>query len=198
MSRTWTHPRLGTLEHDDIWWRREVVIPSLDTFTYIDAAVRDYRSTREPFELVLQCDSETEQPTEEMAALAATILATESGIMQKAMEAIWSDLNGQGPDSGMWWHGDLPCAYRGGNWASAVHESLTSWKLHVPKCPDDLKKVLEPKDLTVRREFSQPKPWIGELNFHAGFDVEHGVGVLTDGIDVLGIGYSSTARRFKR
>jgi hypothetical protein len=197
MSRTWNHPRLGTFEHDDIWWRREIAVPSLQSFTYIDAAVRAYRSKPDPFELVLQCESEDEQPGEQMASLAATVLHNEGQLVPKVLEALWSDLNGRGPDSGMWWRGDLPNAYRGGNWASAVHDSLTGYELPVPTGPEDLKKVLEPKDLTIRRHPSLPEQWIAEFNFHAGFDVEHGVGVLTDGKRILGIGYASDASLFE-
>ena len=75
---------------------------------------------------------------------------------------------------------------------------MTNYELQVPACSNDLKKVLEPKNLTIRRDFAPPTPWIAELNFNAGFDVEHGVGVLTDGVEILGIGYSSDATRFRQ
>jgi hypothetical protein len=131
-----------------------------------------------------------------MASLAVAVSDNERQLVPDVLEAIWSDLNGRGPDSGMWWHGDLPNAHRGGNWASAVHDSLNGYALPVPTCPEDLKKVLEPKDLTIRRHPSLPHQWIADFNFHAGLDVEHGVGVLTDGVKILGIGYSSDARLF--
>ena len=101
------------------------------------------------------------------------------------------------PDSGMWWHGDLANVNRGGNRASAVYESLAGYDLPIPTCAEDLKKVLEPKDLTIRRHPSLPERWLAEFNFHAGFDVEHGVGVLADGVRILGIGYSSDASLFE-
>lgn len=197
MPATWSHPRLGMLVQDDIWWRRQVALPSFKSFTYIDAAVRAYCSKPEPFELVLQCESETELPNEEMAALAAVILDSQWQLVPKLLKAIWADLNGRGPDSGMWWHGDLPNAHRGGNWTSEVNDLLVGYELPVPAAPEDLRKVLQPKYLTIRRDLSPPGPWIGEFNFHSGFDVEHGVGVLTDGVEILGIGYSSDATRFK-
>lgn len=196
MSNTWTHQRLGTFEHDDTCWRRQIAIPSLMGFTYTDAAVRDHRSVPEPFELILRCESEDEQPSDQMASLAEAILDNESRLVPGVLEAIWSDLNGRGPPSGMWWHGDLLNAHRGGDWASAVHESLAGLRLPVPTTAEELKKILEPKSLTIRRDFSPPRPWVGEVSFYAGFDVEHGVGVLTDGSQILGIGYSYDASRF--
>jgi hypothetical protein len=197
MPKSWSHPRIGTLTHDDIWWRREIVVPSLTPFTYVDVARRGYNPPPEPFELVLQCESEEMEPNEEMASLAATILDNESRLVPRLLDAVWADLNGRGPDSGMWWHGDLPNAYRGGNWASVAFDALRGFGLPVPTSAEDLLQVLRPDELTIRRDFSPPKPWIGEFSFYSGFDVEHGVGVLTDGVDILGVGYSSDATRFK-
>jgi hypothetical protein len=197
LPTTWNHARLGEFEQDDIWWRREIALPSLNSFTYIYEPMRGCRWERQPFELILQCDAEDEQPTEEMASLAA-VLDNEPRLMPMVLEAIWSDLNGRGPDSGMWWHGDLPYAYRGGNFASAVYDNLNEFELPVPACPFDLMKILLPKDLLIRLDLSPPETWIAELNFRAGFEVEHGLGVLTNGIEILGIGYSSDASRFRR
>lgn len=198
MPNTWTHSRLGTFEHDDTCWLSKIEIAFLEAFTYIDAAVRFGRKTRNPFELIMQCDSEVDEPNEQMIALAVEFLNNESLIIASIVKAIWSELMGEGPYSGMWWHGDLAFAFRGGDYASAVQENLRDSQLPIPTCPEDLKRILEPKNLTIRRDFAAPKPWIAELNFYSGFDVEHGVGVLTDGHEVLGIGYSSDANRFKK
>jgi hypothetical protein len=197
LSNTWSHPRLGGLVQDDIWWRRVITLSSLDSFTYSQQAFRRGRPEL-PFELVLECDAEGEEPTEEMASLAATVLDNEPRLMPVVLEAIWSDLNGQGPDSGMWWHGDLPYAYLGGNFGSDVYDSLTGYELPVPACASDLMKVMEPKELLIRRDLSPPKTWLAVLTFHAGFEIEHSLGVLTNGVEVLGIGYGYDARRFKQ
>jgi hypothetical protein len=197
-ANTWNHPRLGEFEQDDLWWRREITLPSLDSFTYYHYVIPGRGPERLPFELVLQCDAEGEQPTEEMASLAAAVLDNEPRLMPTVLEAIWSDLNGRGLDSGMWWHGDLPYAYLGGNFASAVQENLTDFALPIPASASDLLKILEPKDLLIRRDFSPPDQWLASLNFHAGFEVEHGLGVLTNGVEILGIGYSVDATRFKQ
>ncbi len=197
MPIQWSHPRFGTLHYDGVWWRREIKIASLQSFTYIDAAVRAYRSEPERFELVFQCEPEDEQPNAEMAAIASTVLDNELQLVPDMLDAIWSDLNGQGPKSGMWWHGDLANAHGGGNGDSAVHDSLDDQELPMPTCANDLSKVLEPKNLTIRSHPSLPGHWLAEFNFHAGFDVEHGVGVLTDGVKILGIGYSSDVSLFE-
>ncbi len=70
--------------------------------------------------------------------------------------------------------------------------------LPVPDSAEELKLILEPGDLTVRRDPEDILKWIAEFNYYAGFDVEHGIGVLTDGVDILGIGYASDASRFRK
>jgi hypothetical protein len=198
LPNVWNHPRLGGFEQDDIWWRREITLPSRDLFTYVHKSIPGYPSQRLPFEVVFQCDTEGEEPTEEMAALAVAVLENEQRLIPLVLKAIWSDFNGQGPGSGMWWNGDLPYAFRGGDYRSDVYDSLTDGKLPVPACPSDLLKIMYPQDLTIRRDVSPPKLWLAELTFKAGFEVEHGVGVLTNGVEILGIGYSVDVTRFEQ
>ena len=77
MSTNWSHPCLGTLEHDDIVWRRVIGIPSFESFTYINACSKpvlkkmseaELATYRMPFELVLHCQSEDEEPDEPPSA----------------------------------------------------------------------------------------------------------------------------------
>jgi hypothetical protein len=42
--------------------------------------------------------------------------------------------------------------------------------------------------ITIRRPDGRKRP-LAELSFHAAFEEEHGVGILTDGRQVVGIGY---------
>jgi hypothetical protein len=50
----------------------------------------------------------------------------------------------------------------------------------------------------IRRDLMPPESWVASLNFRTGFDDEHGLGVLTDGVEILGIGYSVDATRFEQ
>jgi hypothetical protein len=198
MLDEWKHPILGNFKHDDIWWRQIISLPSLKSFSYVDAAVQGYRSIHEDFDLLLECDSDSDVPNDSMVELAISTIGNEAKLVAKILMSVWEDINGRGPDTGMWWHGDLPNAYRGAPWASAILENLTEYNLPIPKQPEDLKTILEPHELLIRRDNSPPNDWVGEFSFYAGFDVEHGLGVLTDGMDILGIGYSAIANRFRK
>jgi hypothetical protein len=45
--------------------------------------------------------------------------------------------------------------------------------------------------LTIRESLYEHKKPIAELTFSAGFEPEHGVGILTDGNTILGTSYAS-------
>ncbi len=72
---------------------------------------------------VLICDAESDLPNTEMALVASRARDHEAKLIPNVLAAIWDDFNGRGPDSGMWWHGDLPNARRDG-WASAAYDEL--------------------------------------------------------------------------
>ena len=80
----------------------------------------------------------------------------------------------------MWWHGHL----------DEVNADL---KQPIVR-EGDLPARLRPYNLTLG---SKGEPWV-MINFHADYEEEHGVGVLTNGTRVLGIGYSTDVTPYKR
>jgi hypothetical protein len=114
--------------------------------------------------------------------LAETVFANQSALVTAIVRALWDDFNGRGPASRMWWHGKL----------DDVAKSFAYAKLPRPNGPDDLLAGLRVNAILVRRGFpayEHEQPLV-EIDFHAVFEEEHGVGVLTDGTSVLGTGYS--------
>jgi hypothetical protein len=58
--------------------------------------------------------------------------------------------------------------------------------------------VLRCGSINVRKKvFGYPKPVV-ELSFTAAFDDEHGMGALTDGTKILGLGYICDVTPFKK
>jgi hypothetical protein len=89
----------------------------------------------------------------------------------------------------MYWHGDL----------DAVAEGLEfEDTLKPPRKAADLPRLMQLTNIAIqKRKHGQDKP-LAELSFAAAFEEEHGVGVLTDGKTILGIGYSADVRPFKK
>ena len=80
----------------------------------------------------------------------------------------------------MWWYGNL----------KAVAKSWKALKLPSPAEARDLLRALQLMRILVRGGFPTfPVNPIVELSFHAAFEEEHGVGLLTDGESILGAGY---------
>jgi hypothetical protein len=70
--------------------------------------------------------------------------------------------------------------------------------LKPPKKAEDVPRLMLLTNITIpKRRRGQDHP-LAELSFAAAFEEEHGVGILTDGKAIVGIGYSSDVKPFKK
>ena len=66
-----------------------------------------------------------------------------------------------------------------------------------PAGPDDVKRLLQVESIAVLDKYwGYPKPVI-MITFHAAFEQEHDVSILTDGKSVLGTGYALEPALYK-
>jgi len=173
---TWNHPQLGAFDYDVVGWVQTLQAPAFDAFEY------DTGRQRGQYRLIFEADEESELPSADAVALAAKVLANQVQLVPKVTAALWDDINGRGPDSGMWWHNDL----------AAVCEHLPALAR-----PEDLLGIMGLSDIMVHKlVFRDERPLV-ELSFEAPFETEHGVGILTDGESVLGTGYSGDVIPFE-
>jgi hypothetical protein len=179
VAATWDHPKLGRFEYEGAGWTRLVEVPAFKTFSYETGYSNAPRSKRK-HKLVFGTFDESHLPSAADVAVAERVLVNHKSLVGVVTRALWEDFNGRGPDSGMWWHGDL----------EAVAKSFKSHKLPPPTKPEDLLAVMQPSGVLVRETFPGYDSPMVELTFHAAFEEEHGVSVLTDGNSVLGIGYN--------
>lgn len=180
MVSTWTHPELGEFEYH-IEWTKPVSMPGFAAFTF---EKDDVAGAAVP--LRFYADDEDDAPSEAAAAVATQVLAKQSDLAAKVVNALWDSFNGRGPGAGMWWHNHL------GELAEAVEGA----GLPRPTQPADLRAVLGLQEVYVHREVEGYDRPVVELRFAAAFEDEHGVGILTDGTNVLGIGYIADVRPF--
>jgi hypothetical protein len=189
LGPTWSDPVLGTFElREDIGaWVATVRAPAFDRFWdgCGERTTGDYR---------LWIKGAQAPPSAEAIALAAALLVGQSTLVSTITQALWNDFTGDGPPSGMWWHGDL---HQVGRMSCGAP----------PTGPDDLLRMMVLDDIAVSKMSYYPahlseeeretsdEP-VAKFVFRAQFEQEHGVGVLTDGIRVLGLGYAGEAVRF--
>lgn len=108
------------------------------------------------------------------------------------LKALFDDLHGKGPSSGMWWHGDIDSIYED---LSEETGSLRSLKIEQP---ESLTRLLGSPSIMIREfgyGYKEPR---ATICFEALFEIEHGIGILTDGMTILGTGYQMDVSPFKQ
>src|SRR5688572_15310045 len=178
-GKTWKHPKLGEFAADNSGWSSTAKVPAFKKFSY-DTGYSNARRSSGKVNLGIRYfklnDPVPNTPPREMVALLDALLADPAALVGRVVATLWEDFNGRGPDSGMWWHGDM----------KTLNKSFKSQGLSTPKKPDDLLPALQLTGVTVFKEWwDHPAP-IGYLDFHAAFEREHGVTLLTGADEALG------------
>ena len=183
MPSTWTDPQLGPFEFKDAWVTT-VAAPAFRPFKYHSG----YRESvpNGKVQVWFDADGRDDVPSKSFAALATKVLANLEKLVPKITASVSDDLCGRGPDSGMWWHGD----------PEQLAEMMGGGDHAPPQREKDLLRLMRPYQIILHKKlYDYPKP-VAEIVFRAAFDEEHGVGVLTDGTRILGIGYGGDADPF--
>ena len=188
----WKHPQLGAFTYDYTGWAREMVFPAFKPFRYDWGGGRRTRDkTRLEFEAEEAAAGAIPLPSKRAVAVALRAIKNESLLADRILNAIWKDLHGRGCETGMWWHGDL----------ATVNEQIAGVfgprKTKQLSAREDLYDLMGLLQVLIREStYLHEKP-SATFCFAAAFDEEHGVGVLTDGARLLGIGHQSDVTPFK-
>lgn len=179
-SRVWTHPTLGKLTHDWDGWTGEICLPSFAKF--------DLPAPKGRYELTIESVSSDEtEPSADLVQVAESLLEFEARLAEEIPVALWDELMGEGPDSGMWWCG-----------AAARGEISQLTGPGAPEDPDELMDLMELNGVDCQLHIDDEEPVV-MFRFSAPWEEEHGgMGVLVDGGTVEGIGYGcDCANRFE-
>jgi hypothetical protein len=163
-------------------------MPAFKAFTYRFRA-RSAGTSKVP--LHFEVEDEEQLPTRPAVAIAKRLIRNEKAIVSKLLKALFDDLHGKGPKSGMWWHGDIDSIYED---LSEETGSLRNLKIEKP---ETLTRLLGSPSITIRESgygYKQPR---ATICFEALFETEHGIGILTDGTRILGTGYEMDVSPFK-
>jgi len=207
MAATWSHPRFGSFVFDDFWWSTRITAPAFACFTYDPWPdnPKQYDGTNELMLHVKADDSKNPPPPAPAVLDVVTrVIERQSLLVPAVLDALWRDFYGLPPHSGMWWHGDLAeiTATMDPDFELPDSpEALQAWDKHVssrplPDSPEVLYAWLRLASISGTESGPGYRRPMVQLKFDTAIDEEHGIGVLTDGISVLGIGYGDDASPF--
>ena len=186
-SNTWAHPQLGQFLFDGGTWTAEVEAPAFDVFIYSPAFLKEPYVPSGRYPLQFLADTPAETPSAAAVDLALKVLAPQEALVSKVTTALWEDLNGRGPQSGMWWYGGL----------DQIADDYEEEDMPALASADDLHNALALSSISIRQDDESGNRPVVELSFDAFFEEEHGVGILTDGEAILGTGYMISVRPFR-
>lgn len=176
---SWAHPELGTFA-SEAWggWTRRSTHPAFTKF----------KGGGDAFHLTLDTDEPEEEPSADVVAMALSTLANCERLIESGLQALCDDFHGRGRDGGMWWRDGV----------DQILEILE--KKDSPEILDGPEKLYDwmsvPSILAQARGMGYPHP-CSIISFQSPIDEEHGIGILTDGQDVIGIGYQTDTCPFE-
>ena len=172
---TWKHSTLGKFTADEIAWKGHCTLPSFKAFRYGGS-----RRSKLRLEFEIEDEDEPVVPSKRAVAVAERIVKNEQSLSEKIANAVWKDVNGNGKDTGMWWHGDMESVLDNISSAGGKSKLIDA---------NDIYKVIGSPSVWIRESIYLYEKPCGIICFNCAFDVEHGLGVLTNGTSVLGLGY---------
>ncbi|MCO6045855.1 hypothetical protein NG895_18300 [Aeoliella sp. ICT_H6.2] len=185
---TWSHADLGIFTFDEFCWTKTLTLPAFKAFKY-GPGKRNAGTSRVP--LQFEVEDEEELPTKPAVTIAKRVIKNQEVLPAKLLKALFRDVQGEGPASGMWWHGNVASIYED---LSLETGSLKNLKID---SPENLARLLGSPTILVHQEvYDYDNKPLAEICFDAVFEMEHGIGILTDGTKIIGTGYASDARPF--
>ncbi|MBB3697628.1 hypothetical protein KMW28_05540 [Flammeovirga yaeyamensis] len=171
MEKYWKHSNWGKFKYEEETLIGEIPLPEFNIFNLENLAPENGK-----YELTLQVEPKKFSPKISHIQIIENLIKNQKEIVSKIPTALWNDFNGIGPDSGMWWNGDIEEVLEGMEEKELSKES-------------DINSLLSLSGIWIHEEFTNFETPLIELAFHASFEEEHGVGILTDSNTIIGAGY---------
>lgn len=186
---TWTHPSLGEFTYRFVGWERDIELPAFSSFQYEWGGSLRFQDSFQLMFIVNDHfdDSRSEEPGKKSIEIADRVIRNQHLLAKRILNAVWNDLNGRGPETGMWWHGDM----------ATIHEQIDSSYAMGEEMPlnvkEDLFSLMGGCSINIENSVYQYEKTCARICFDTAIDLEHGLGILSDGTRVLGVGYQDVS-----
>ena len=181
--KNWVDSQLGTFAYNEEYevWSKYFELDAFSVFTYDSFNEEETGTNRTKVELTIQGELLDAFPTNELINVARLTIDNHQSLLREGILALFNDMSGIKVVSKSWWHDSID-EIREGNVDILSDKRLIT-------IPEDLNAFLSEPSISVQSQgYGYHKP-CAEINFNnAQFDQEHGFGLLTDGISIVGIG----------
>lgn len=181
----WNHPTFGEMTFETYAWSTEFQSEKFRQFTYFGY---EWQRAEYVSRIQFEAEDETDIPNDEIVEVGRKVAENHESLIEQALVILLEDFRGTSRESGMWWHGGM----------DQVVESVAD----DPKAPDRLETTQDlyhhlglPSIFVQSSGYGYDAP-CAIIGFEASFDPERGVGFLTDGEQILGVGYRGDAGAF--
>lgn len=172
----WRHEQLGTFWFEDDNWVGYLQLKGFARFAYGDSETEI---------CIAAVDEEEDEPSRDLVDLTIKTIENHQHLISTGIEALWHDFNGNGPESGMWWHGKL----------DHVRDKLQGKTL---ESSNDLFDLLKgPSIHVLKHSYGYERP-CSTIGFGSDIDDEHGIGLLSNGTEIIGLGYADDPSPFPK
>lgn len=168
----WSDPELGSFKHEYGEWRGIIRVPSFSIFD----------STRPNGLYQLTIEGPPEGPEEQLVDAVLDVVRAEAELADNLLKALWDQMMGIAGDPNWVLYGVIP---------DKSPELSLIWG-DPPRSPLDLATYIDNPTFGVTSRWGGPNtegldPEV-RISFSAFWDVEHGLGFLVKGSEILGIG----------
>jgi hypothetical protein len=171
----WRHNELGEFEREGEGWSQYNDLPEFARFTY--------GSADSTVQISIATDSADVEPSHEAALLVNRLVNHHDQLVNNIIKAIWRDLWGRGPDSGMWWRNNIEQVL------ANAGEAFPDGPPALNKA-DDIFPFLGCLGIRIEEDARNYDKPVACIEFMSAYEDEHCVGVLSNGRRVIGLGYA--------
>jgi len=188
--KSWVDSILGSFHFNEYQWERSIRMEAFSVFHCSEASDVSIDASHSYVVLGIEADDESEVPSEEVMEVARLTIKNHRYLIDEALKALFDDFVGDGPGSEMWWHSAIDHVRE-----IVVSRAVATDSIQLNN-PEDLHALLgKPSIRAQEYGYGYDKPCT-TICFEAVFEPEHGIGILTNGSEVLGVGYQMDVSPF--
>ena len=184
---TWKNADLGEFAYSNYCWSRSFNLPGFCRLKYrgfFEPADGELNAVV-PFAILVE--DEFCYPQAPAISLARKIIENHGRLLDVSLSALLRDICGDGPTSCSGWHGKFEFVRK----LSSGHDLIGELTVL------DLCDAIGMPEVLIKDATDQSHKAIATMAFHCTFEPEHGLGFLTDGNEVLGIGSALDVELFR-